>query len=387
MRNNRIIICIIMFILLMTNMCVVTYAVEKDIEPKVNARSAILIENDSCRILWGKEPHEKRAMASTTKIMTCIVAIENGNLKDKVKVSRRASLAPKVKMYVKPDEEYILEDLLYALMLQSFNDVAIAIAEHVGGSVEEFCQMMTDKAKEIGANNTNYITPNGLDAQEHYSTAYDLAIIARYALSNELFRKIIVTRNYSILKSNGNSKDKQLTNKDAFLDSYEGANGVKTGFTSQAGYCFVGSVEKNDIHLISVVLGSGWYPNRTIKWKDTTKIMNYGYKNYSIQQILKPNTDYKAIPIINGKKESINSYIDGEYDYPMCEEDKVHLTYNVPDDLEAPVYKEQIIGSACLYVNDIMIKKFYIKSKDVVERVNVQYYFRKILDQWLEFIM
>ena len=210
-------------------------AEEKNVSPpSVEARAGILLDMESGRVLWEKNSHEKRAMASTTKIMTCIVALEKGNLKDEVKVSARAAAAPRVKLYIKPGEIYPLEDLLYALMLQSSNDVAVAIAEHIGGSVEEFCNMMTQKAKEIGAYNTVYKTPNGLDAEGHYSTAYDLALITAYAIQNPTFVEITNTHQITIPKSGGSYRSFHLSNTNRFLTEYEGATGVKTGFTGQA---------------------------------------------------------------------------------------------------------------------------------------------------------
>lgn len=203
---------------------------ENDVnENEINALSAILYDKVTGRVLWGKNAYEERAMASTTKIMTCIVALEQANLDDIITVSNLAVRAPEVKLHIKENEEYILEDLLYALMLVSSNDVAVAIAEGISGSVETYCDLMTAKAKEIGAMNTSYKTPNGLDAEGHYSTAYDLAIITKYALENEKFYDIINTSSYSF---NELTKGKGFTvnNKNSFLNMYEGANGVKTGF-------------------------------------------------------------------------------------------------------------------------------------------------------------
>jgi D-alanyl-D-alanine carboxypeptidase (penicillin-binding protein 5/6) len=175
-------------------------------------------------------------------------------------------------------EEISLEGLLYALMMQSSNDAAVAIAEHVMGSVEDFCYAMTLKARELGALDTSFITPSGLDAENHYSTAHDLAVIARYALRNEKFTEIINTINYTV-KSSKRTYD--IQNKNRFLYEYEGALGIKTGFTGGAGNCFVGAAEQDGMRFITVVLGSGWgEAGKRRRWADTRKMMDYAFANY-----------------------------------------------------------------------------------------------------------
>ena len=220
--------------------------------PKVNALGAVLMDFETGRILWGKNENEPLAMASTTKIMTAILAIESGKLDETLTVSKRAQSAPEVKLHILEGEQYTLKDMLYAMMLSSYNDTAVAIAEFIGGSVEDFCIMMTEKAKSLGCTDTVFKTPNGLDLDDHHSTAKDMAIITAYALKNDTFREIIKTPSYTV---NG-TKTHNVTNKDRLLTEYEGAIGVKTGFTGKAGHCFVGAAQRNGQTLISVVFGS-----------------------------------------------------------------------------------------------------------------------------------
>ena len=254
-------------------------------EIKVSAHGAILMDFETGRVLWEKNSKAPLAMASTTKIMTAIVALENGNLDDKVTVSKKAALAPEVKMHLSAGEEITLRDLLYALMLQSYNDSAVAIAEHISGDVASFCNQMTEKAKSLGAKDTVFETPNGLDAGDHHSTAYDLALITSYALKNEKFNEIINTSSYTA-KSNLRSYD--LYNKNRLLNEFQGANGVKTGFTGKAGHCFVGSAKRGDMQLISVVLASGWgTQGKEQKWIDTKRILSYGFEKYHYENIIK----------------------------------------------------------------------------------------------------
>ncbi len=224
-------------------------------EIKLGSKGVILYDANTGRILYGENVDEKLPMASTTKIMTLIVALENGKLSDTVKVSGRASKAPKVKMYLSEGEEIKLENLLYALMLESSNDAAIAVAEHIGGSVENFCDMMTAKAREIGAINTSFKTPNGLDAEGHYSTPRDMAIITAYGLKNQEFIRITNTKDVTFSSS---KREYRVTNKNRLLSEYRGANGVKTGFTGLAGQCFVGAAKRGEMQLVTVVLQAGW---------------------------------------------------------------------------------------------------------------------------------
>ena len=243
------------------------------------AKSAILIDADSKRVLFEKSGFEQLPMASTTKIMTCLIALENSNPKDKVVFSKYAASKPKVKLGAGVGYEFYMEDMLYSLMLESHNDTAVAIAETIAGSEENFAKLMNEKAKEMGAFETNFVTANGLDDINHYTTAYDLAIITSFALKNEEFLKIIKCANHNFSEINGKG-NYNVSNKDVFLTMYKGAIGVKTGFTGKAGYCFVGAAKRNNKTLISVVLASGWPPDKSFKWKDTIKLMDYGFDNY-----------------------------------------------------------------------------------------------------------
>lgn len=362
-----------------------TYAAEEEVEPKnLYAYSALLMDKNTGRVLWEKDGYNKRAMASTTKIMTAIVALENAELDEIVKVSERASRAPEVKLYIKPNEEYILEDMLHTLMLISSNDVAIAIAEHVSGSVEEFCKLMTKKAKQLGALNTSFKTPNGLDADGHYTTAYDLALITRYALNNETFFNIINTPSYSFSeKTTGRSFS--IYNKNSFLNMYSGANGVKTGFTSKAGYCFVGSVKQGDLELIAVVLASGWPYNKTYRWADTKKLMDYGFKNFKTNKILDKDKFVSQIEIKNGKEKQIGVITSDEIFLTHSKSEKIDIIYNIEPYLEAPITIGQKVGEAEVYVNGQFYSSVDLLSDNEIERIDYKFIFDRVLDLFLLF--
>ena len=247
----------------------------------IHAKGAVLVEEESMRILWGRDPEVPLPMASTTKIMTCILALEKGKMDDVVIASKRAAGAPKVKMYLQAGEKQYLGDLLHALMLQSSNDAAVAIAEHIGGSVEGFCDMMTQRANEIGAKSASFKTPNGLDAPGHMASPYDLAIITKHAYKNPDFLKIINTPSKQIPSSPlEGSRPHQLQNKNRFLNSYAGANGVKTGYTGLAGHSFVGGAKRGEMQLFTVVLASGWgQAGSARKYTDTMQLLDYGFEH------------------------------------------------------------------------------------------------------------
>ena len=252
------------------------------------SKSAVIIDGKTGRVLYGKNYEQKMAMASTTKIMTCIVALENSKLDAVVEVSSRAAGMPKVHMNIKKGEKYYMKDLLHAMMLESFNDVSVAVAEGVAGSVEAFAKLMNEKARSIGAFHTNFVTPNGLDADKHYSTAYDMALIGAYAIKNKIFLEITNTKSYH-LSDVDNKRNFNVTNRDAFLTMDNSAIGIKTGFTGKAGYCFVGAVKSKGRVFVSSVLACGWPPNKSYKWKDTMCLMNYGKEHYNNKSLLKKN--------------------------------------------------------------------------------------------------
>ncbi|MBS5317377.1 MAG: D-alanyl-D-alanine carboxypeptidase [Clostridiales bacterium] len=341
----------------------------------IYSKGSVLIEKESKRVLYEKNAHEKMAMASTTKIMTCIVAIESGKLDEIVTVSGKAARAPKVKLNLKTGEKQKLGDLLYSLMLESHNDTAVAIAEHVGGSVEEFCAMMTEKAKVIGAENTCFETPNGLDGQAHYSTPYDMALIAAYALDNPEFVKIINTPQIEIPTTQvEGSKKHTLINKNRFLSQYEGAEGVKTGYTSKAGHCFVGAVKKEDMELIGVALGAGWdSKGKSRKYTDVIKLMNYGYNNYKKYKVLDKGEEKGSVKVTNGKAEDVTLYVDETVILPLTEHEKetIELKKTVTDELQAPIDENQVVGKVEVICDGKVLKKVDLLAGQKVDKANL----------------
>lgn len=343
-----------------------------EVNISLHALSAALVDGDSGRVLYEKNGNKVLPMASTTKIMTCIVALENSKPDEVVTVSKYASTMPDVQLTIRPGEQYLLEDLLYSLMLESHNDVAVAIAEHIGGSVKGFAKMMNDKARELGCEHTNFVTPNGLDADGHNTTAVELAKIAGYAIKNKEFIKITNTpsRQFTDLAK---KRSFSVTNKDKFLYLYDGAIGVKTGFTGKAGYCFVGAVVKDNRTFISSVLGSGWPPNRNFKWSDTTKLMDYGVKNFNQKTIFDGINDFKTVLIEKGLKKTVSTYVEGNLELLMKEDDRINYTFNIPQSLAAPIHEGNTIGYLKVTVNDESCAEFPIKIAETVEKIDFNY--------------
>lgn len=244
--------------------------------PSLSAEASILMDARTGQVLYEWNADERLANASTTKILTAIVVVENSNLQDKVTVSERAASTGESGINLTAGEQLTVEQLLYALMLQSANDAATALAEHVGGSVENFADMMNAKAASLGATNTHFVNPHGLDDPNHYTTARDLAIIGSYAMRIPLIRQIAVTPTYTIPWP-GHPWDRVATAHNKFLSMYQYANGIKTGLTDRAGYCLVGSACKDGRELISVVLGC----SHETFYTDTITLMEYGFNDFT----------------------------------------------------------------------------------------------------------
>ena len=339
----------------------------------LNARAAVLMDADSGRILYGKEADSVYPMASTTKIMTLIVALENNEAAKIVTASAYAASMPKVHLGVQAGERYRMEDLYYAMMLESFNDAAVMIAEGTAGSVEAFAVMMNEKAVSLGCTQTYFITPNGLDAVDekgvHSSTAADMAKIMRYAIQDELFRQITQTMHYAFTDCDG-KRSFSVHNKNALLTMMEGVLSGKTGYTADAGYCYVCAVQKGDQTFIVSLLGSGWPPHKDYKWSDVQTLLDYGDKNYSYQTIdISKEVPDRQVHVMNGEQDFATVKAQQtNYRFLLSSKDKVHVESVLPGELEAPVEAGQPVGSVQVFVNgDIAAESHYaaINKTDV----------------------
>ncbi|MGE4214936.1 MAG: D-alanyl-D-alanine carboxypeptidase family protein [Anaerotignaceae bacterium] len=374
------IIIILMAILFTNTVCV------RAEDMKIGAIGAVLIDADTKRVLWERKSDVPMAVASTTKIMTAILAIESQRLDETAVVTSKAASSPEVKLGLRSGEEYKLGDLLYPLMLQSSNDAAIVIAEHLGGSVDGFAQMMNDKAEELGAKNTKFVTPNGLDEDDNHSTAYDMALITAYALNNENFVKLINTKEYSF---NCVNKSRNFTayNKNRLLNEYDGAIGVKTGFTGKAGQCFVGAAERDGVRLISVVLGSGWgSAGKQQKWLDTKRLLNYGFGNYHMKQIISNGTEVGTVKILHSKEGEVMAQTCEDGFAMLNDEEKSSLktSARLIECVEAPVKKGQVLGEITVRTSTgevLFISE--LTAKEDVLRHDLRTSAKKTINLWL----
>jgi serine-type D-Ala-D-Ala carboxypeptidase (penicillin-binding protein 5/6) len=334
-----------------------------DASVSVNARSAILMEQKSGRILFEKDAFTKRRIASITKIMTATLAIESGKMNEMVKVSEKATYTEGSSVYLKPGEQIKLEDLVYGLMMRSGNDAATAIAEYVGGSVDGFVFLMNQKATEIGMFNTHFANPHGLDDhKDHYSTAYDMAKLTQYAMKNEKYRKIVSTKVYRA--PNPTEKwDRVWRNKNRLLTKYKYTTGGKTGFTKLARRTLVTTATKGDMDLIAVTI------NDSNDWNDHISMFESGFKGFDMAEVLSKgkidlgkNNDYKG-----------RLFLKHSFVYPATSDEleKFNIKYKLKKpnkDGERTGSSEQIAGHAEVYLDGKVIKEVPIYYKNSPEK-------------------
>lgn len=354
-------------------------------ETKINSRYAIVLDRNSKAVLYGKNENIKTKMASTTKIMTAIVVIENINLDNIVEVSSKAAGTGGSRLKLKKGDKVSVKDLLYGLMLRSGNDAAVALAEYVGETIEGFAQIMNNKAKEIGLENTHFVTPHGLDSEEHYTTAYELAILTDYALKNEIFRNIVNTKSCNICV---NGIFKTISNTNELLGYLNGVYGVKTGFTNGAGRCLVTAIKRKDLDIICIVLGAD---TKKIRTTDSVKLIEYSFANFEnidIKTKIEEEFDkWKKINIgrINIEK-GLKKVIDlklKEYNlevYPLKNNttEKIKIQIDADLNLKAPIRKNTSIGEVTVFYDNNIILKIEIL---IFEEINK----KGILDYIIEF--
>ena len=336
-------------------------------EPEVRAAGAVLIEKESGRVLWQRCADKAMPPASTTKIMTAVIVLENSKLDEIISVDKAACTAPKVKMGLKAGEKISVEQLLYALMLQSSNDAAVALAIGISGSEERFCALMNKKAKEIGCKDTYFVTPNGIDKGEHHSTPYDLALIAAYALNNAEFCRIIQTHSVNFKTDKASYS---IYNHDRFLTEYKGALGVKTGFTGKAGHCFAGAAKRGELTLVSVVFASGWgSAGKESKWRDTKALMNYGFENYRYEQLANKGDIVCEKEVKNGEEKTLRLVLARDFGTALKTNEKYSVFYDIPDVLTAPVKTGQILGFARVRINGESIADIPVLAEKSIKRL------------------
>lgn len=372
------------------------------------ALSAVLMDGETGRVLYGKEAYKGRPNASTTKVMTCILALELAKGDDYVQVSGNAASQPQTRLGMREGQQFYLEDLLYSLMLKSHNDSAVAIAEHISGSVEAFAEKMNEKAKGLGCKDTHFVTPNGLDGEDeggiHHTTARDLALIMAYAIKNATFVHITQTRDYTFTDISG-KKHYSVHNTNAFLDMETGVISGKTGFTGNAGYCYVCAVRQDERLFIVALLGCGWPGNKNYKWSDTKKLLSYGRENY--QYVMLPELpQLPEIPVTEaapGKEDpypqksdrsgyppkqvmlkihAVLSEKDREKRYLLKKTETITWETELPDKLPAPIQKNQKISTLHAKLNGKELLSCLVTADDKIDRITYKWYVDKVFKDY-----
>lgn len=324
----------------------------------LSAECACVIDMLTGRVIYEKNAHKIHTMASTTKIMTGLIALENSNPDDVVNVSKKAASQEGTSLYLKAGSKARMEDLIYGLLLQSGNDSAVAIAESISGTTEEFSKLMTDRAKQIGAQNTAFKNPNGLDEEGHFTTAYDLAIIAKEAMKNEKFREIVSTKSKTILDGT-----QTVSNHNKLLRIYDGCIGVKTGFTKKSGRCLVSAAERNGVSVIAVTLNA---PN---DWNDHKNMLDFAFSETEYFPVILKNMTVNIVTLKNGASKTIEVCADEDFYITGNKNEKfrnIRVTCDLPKELSAPVYYGDKVGELTVFYNDDEMKKINLISSATV---------------------
>lgn len=430
------VICACLLVCTMGKTALTGYAQEADLS--LYSTSAVLLDADSGRVLYEKQGYTPMAMASTTKIMTCILVLEEGNLDDMAQVSAYAASMPKVKLYARQGEEYKVRSLLFSLMLESHNDSAVILAEYIGKrylpdefqdknvsdftveeskeAVKAFAALMNKKARELGCENTWFITPNGLDAtetfetsggemiqKEHCTTAAELARIMAYCVKEspkrDVFREITRTASYSFYE---NGRNITCTNHNAFLSMMDGAFSGKTGFTNKAGYCYVGALERDGRTFIVALLACGWPNNKSYKWSDTRELMEYGLEHYNFRSFLNEDTIFdetrlKPIVVEEGQTEILGGTAMVELAIKernpdrfwssegmlLRDDEQIRVEYELEEKLQAPVKAGTRVGSVRYSVDGRVYLEETIVTKGGVERIELPWCVEQIFRRFL----
>lgn len=347
----------------------------------LSASSAVVINSLTGEVVYEHNSHKIRPMASTTKIMTAICAIENGDLAELVKVHPKAVGVEGSSMYLAHGEVISLKDLLYGLMLSSGNDAAVAIAMHISGSVDAFAGLMNKTAAKIGVKNTSFKNPNGLDDENHYTTAYDLAVITQYGMNIPEFAEIVGTDTIKV-PWHERTYPRVLKNHNKLLNMYEGANGVKTGFTKKSGRCLVSSAKRDGLDFIAVTLNA---PN---DWNDHKILLDYAFENYEGKEVFKKDQYLKTIKVVNGNVEKIPVKSKDDFLIPVKKgaSADVTLKYNIPDSIDAPVGFGNVIGTVDIYLGEKLlgsVEGVAFGSASYVEPKTFGRYIKKIFLSWV----
>ncbi|MDD4686230.1 MAG: D-alanyl-D-alanine carboxypeptidase [Clostridia bacterium] len=386
MRNNPFLILVICFFLILTfNITYINIKTFSAINPAFNnmktyganqvcqalpfkecqscAKAMCLLEQNSKRILYGKNIDVKLPMASTTKIFTAYTVLENcKNLDAIVNVDDRAVGIKGTSIYLRKGEKLTVRELLYGMMLPSGNDAATALAYYIGKDIPTFCRIMEKTAQNAGAKNSEFKNPHGLDEKGHYTTAYDLALVSSIVMKNLDFKEIVLSK-YAKIKGNDEIKNRYLKSKNKLLNSFQGCDGIKTGFTDKAGRCFVSSASRENLNVVCVVLNCG------PMFEECGKFMELAFKEFKNYEIIPAYNIIDSIDVVKGRELNVKVFSRKSFNYPLTNEEflKINYKYTFPEFLEAPIKKEQKVGNVKVYLEDKLLFKDEVLTTDKVK--------------------
>ncbi|MCL2696024.1 MAG: D-alanyl-D-alanine carboxypeptidase [Clostridiales bacterium] len=357
-------------------LCVLLAPTASFAAPEVPSQAAALLEATTGRVLYEKDAHARRPMASTTKVMTCLLALEFGDPDALVRIPDAAIGIEGSSMYLRAGETLSLRDLLYGLMLLSGNDAAVAIAMHISGSLPDFAALMNARAAALGCQNTNFVTPNGLPDPNHYTTAYDLALICAAAMQNESFKEIVGTLYHTTTTG---AYTRNLKNKNRILWEYEGANGIKTGFTKAAGKCLTFAAKRGNLQLVGAVLAS------SDMWGSAKNLLRYGFDQVEMQTLVDFAGPIATITVLGSEKTTLEVYAAQRLTYPIRKDgtDVIRLDLQCADNVLAPVYAGQTVGRIYLFVNEVCVLQTELITHEGAQRYDFSYYLERLIGDWL----
>ncbi len=364
----------------------IVFANTKEAKLDISSKSAVLMDASTGKILYEKNSHEKLPPASVTKVMTMLLiceALESGKIKedDDVQISEVASSMGGSQIFLEPGEIQKVDTLLKSIAVASANDACVAMAEYVGGSVEEFVVLMNKRAKELGMNDTNFVNTNGLPVDNHYTSAYDIALMSKELLKHKKISKYLTTWMDEVVVGKKQAKI-GISNTNKLVKHYQGATGVKTGFTQQAKYCLSASALRNNTHLIAVTLCAETSP---IRFKDATNLLNYGFANYESVKICGANDKVATVKFEKGEKENVDLVAKDDLSVLIKKGDKKDFTKKVQikDDLKLPIKKNTELGVVKVYRGDELVGESKIINTEDINKASYLQMLRRIVDNLL----
>lgn len=381
---NRKILCIIMILII--NLIMPIKALAED-PININAKSAVLMDYNTKEILYEKNSHEKLYPASLTKIMTLILgmeALESGkiSLNDEVRISAHASSMGGSQLWLEEGETQTVENLFKAITIRSANDAAVALAEHIAGSEEVFVKMMNEKAKELGMNNTNFMNASGLHHENHYTTAYDVALMSAELLKHEKIHDWLTIYMDEMLVGKKKDKVQSLVNTNRLIKEYEGTTGIKTGSTSQAGYCLSASAKRGNLHLIAVIMGSD---TSKIRFEESMRLLDYGFANYDSVTIGRKGDVIGKVLVQKGTSQYLEAVLerDAYLLLPKGQSKEITKEIVLPDYVNTPIKTGDIIGQLIIKVEGQEMDKVNLVAKNDVGRATLKNMLFKIFMNYI----